>query len=96
MTTLVEVDDVHDDTIDHDDTDGEIDDEQDDGDAMKTSNMRALFKLQSTTSTTSSKVSKMKETIAYAFNWIDSAYNVIFANSGVCGRLFCYSECKIR
>ena len=87
MTTLVEVDDVHDDTIDHDDTDGEIDDERDEGDAMKTSNMRALFRLQSTTSTTSSKVSKMKETIAY---------NVIFANSGVCGRLFCYSECKIR
>ena len=78
MTTLVEVDD------DHDDTDGEIDDERDDGDAMKTSNMRALFRLQSTTS---SRVSKMKETIAY---------NVIFANSGVCGRLFCYSECKIR
>ena len=87
MTTLVEVDDDHDETIDHDDTDGEIDDERDDGDAMKTSNMRALFRLQSTTSTTSSKVSKMKETIAY---------NVIFANSGVCGRLFCYSECKIR
>ena len=84
MTTLVEVDDDHDETIDHDDTDGEIDDERDDGDAMKTSNMRALFRLQSTTS---SKVSKMKETIAY---------NVIFANSGVCGRLFCYSECKIR
>ena len=84
MTTLVEVDDDHDETIDHDDTDGEIDDERDDGDAMKTSNMRALFRLQSTTS---SRVSKMKETIAY---------NVIFANSGVCGRLFCYSECKIR
>ena len=39
MTTLVEADD------DHDDTDGEIEDERDDWDAMKTSNMRALFKL---------------------------------------------------
>ena len=92
MTTLVEVDDDHDDTIDHDDTNGEI---YDDGDAMKTSNMRALFRLQSTTSTTSSKVSKMLVLLTELIQQA-SAYNVIFANSGVCGRLFCYSECKIR